>query len=43
MVDLSLGKRPRGVVNPQIFERRSFQEKWARLRVADDSPQLRSL
>jgi phosphoglycerate dehydrogenase-like enzyme len=35
MVDLSLGKRPRGVVNPQVFERHGFQEKWARLRVAD--------
>jgi phosphoglycerate dehydrogenase-like enzyme len=31
MVDLSQGKRPRGVVNPQVFERRGFQEKWARL------------
>jgi phosphoglycerate dehydrogenase-like enzyme len=35
MVDLSLGKRPRGVVNPQVLERRGFQEKWARLRVTD--------
>src|SRR5262249_10301103 len=35
MVDLSLGKRPRGVVNPQVFERRGFQEKWARLRTAN--------
>jgi phosphoglycerate dehydrogenase-like enzyme len=33
MVDLSQGKRPRGVVNPQVFERHGFQEKWARLRV----------
>jgi phosphoglycerate dehydrogenase-like enzyme len=31
MVDLSQCKRPRGVVNPQVFERRGFQEKWARL------------
>jgi phosphoglycerate dehydrogenase-like enzyme len=31
MVDLSHRKRPRGVVNPQVFDRRSFQEKWARL------------
>jgi phosphoglycerate dehydrogenase-like enzyme len=31
MVDLSLGERPRGIVNPQVFERRGFQEKWARL------------
>jgi phosphoglycerate dehydrogenase-like enzyme len=35
MVDVSLGKRPRGVVNPHVFERRGFQEKWARLRVTD--------
>jgi phosphoglycerate dehydrogenase-like enzyme len=31
MVDLSQGKKPRGVVNPQVFERPGFQEKWARL------------
>jgi phosphoglycerate dehydrogenase-like enzyme len=31
MVDLSQGKRPRGVLNPQVFERPGFQEKWARL------------
>jgi phosphoglycerate dehydrogenase-like enzyme len=31
MVDLSQGKRPRGVVNPQVFERPGFQDKWARL------------
>jgi phosphoglycerate dehydrogenase-like enzyme len=31
MVDLSQGKRPRGVVNPEVFERRGFQDKWARL------------
>ena len=30
MVDLSLGKVPRGVVNPQVFDRPGFQEKWAR-------------
>jgi phosphoglycerate dehydrogenase-like enzyme len=35
MVDLSQGKRPRGVVNPQVFERPGFQDKWARLRVTD--------
>lgn len=34
MVDLSLGKRPHGVVNPQVFDRGSFQRKWNRLRVA---------
>ena len=32
MVDLSLGKVPRGVVNPQVFDRPGFQEKWARKR-----------
>lgn len=30
MVDLSLGRRPRGVVNPEVFERASFREKWKR-------------
>ena len=33
MVDLSRGHKPHGVVNPQVFERPGFQEKWARLRV----------
>jgi phosphoglycerate dehydrogenase-like enzyme len=32
MLDLSLGRAPRGVVNPQVFERAGFQEKWARIR-----------
>ena len=32
MLDLSLGKMPRGVVNPQVVDRPGFQEKWARLR-----------
>ena len=31
MLDLSLGTRPRGVVNPGVFRRRGFQEKWSRL------------
>jgi phosphoglycerate dehydrogenase-like enzyme len=31
MVDLSLMKRPRGVVNPAVFDRPSFQKKWDRL------------
>lgn len=34
MLDLSLGRKPRGVVNPQVFDRPGFQEKWARLRVS---------
>ena len=29
LLDLSLGKRPkRGVLNPELFERESFREKW---------------
>jgi phosphoglycerate dehydrogenase-like enzyme len=32
MLDLSLGQRPRGVLNPEVFERPGFQRKWARLR-----------
>ncbi len=32
MLDLSLGKVPRGVVNPEVFDRPGFREKWARLR-----------
>ncbi|MBM3840043.1 MAG: hydroxyacid dehydrogenase [Verrucomicrobia bacterium] len=31
MLDLSLGKKPVGVVNPEAFEKPSFQEKWRRL------------
>lgn len=31
MIDLSLGKKPRGVVNPAVFDKPSFQEKWRRL------------
>jgi len=30
MVDLSLGNRPQGVLNPELFERTSFQSKWKR-------------
>jgi phosphoglycerate dehydrogenase-like enzyme len=30
MVDLSLGRRPSGVLNPELFERTSFQSKWER-------------
>jgi phosphoglycerate dehydrogenase-like enzyme len=33
MVDLSMGKRPQGVVNPEVFKRPGFQQKWARLQV----------
>ena len=31
MLDLSLGKRPNGVVNHEVFDRPSFQTKWPRL------------
>jgi phosphoglycerate dehydrogenase-like enzyme len=31
MLALSRGERPRGVLNPELFERSSFQEKWRRL------------
>jgi phosphoglycerate dehydrogenase-like enzyme len=30
MLDLSLGKQPRSVLNPELFERHSFQAKWQR-------------
>ena len=33
MIDLAHGRQPRGVVNPQVFEQRGFQQKWARLRL----------
>jgi phosphoglycerate dehydrogenase-like enzyme len=32
MLDLSLGKVPRGVVNPEVFESPGFVAKWARCR-----------
>jgi phosphoglycerate dehydrogenase-like enzyme len=31
MVDLAHGRRPRGAVNPQVFDRPGFQAKWRRL------------
>jgi len=31
MLDLSLGQRPAGVLNPVLFERPSFRAKWSRL------------
>lgn len=33
MIDWSVGRRPRGVVNAAVLERPGFQAKWARLRV----------
>ena len=33
LVELAQGRRPRrGIVNPEVFERPAFQEKWRRLR-----------
>ena len=32
MIDLAQGKKPWGVLNPEVFERPGFQEKWKRLR-----------
>jgi phosphoglycerate dehydrogenase-like enzyme len=31
MLDLAVGRRPVGVLNPQLFESESFRAKWARL------------
>jgi phosphoglycerate dehydrogenase-like enzyme len=33
MVDLSLGTKPRGAVNPEVFDRPGFKAKWDRLRI----------
>lgn len=33
MVDMAGGRRPRGVVNPEVFERPGFLAKWERLRL----------
>jgi phosphoglycerate dehydrogenase-like enzyme len=33
MVELALGRVPRGVVNREVLERQGFQKKWARLRI----------
>lgn len=30
MIDLAQGRRPRGVVNPEVFDRPGFQRKWGR-------------
>lgn len=31
MVDLSMRRQPRGVVNPEVFDRPGFQKKWERI------------
>ena len=41
MLDLSLGRRPRGVVNPEVFDRPGFVRKWERLRVGDGPARTR--
>jgi phosphoglycerate dehydrogenase-like enzyme len=33
MVDLSLGVKPRGVLNPELFDRPAFRAKWKRFQV----------
>jgi phosphoglycerate dehydrogenase-like enzyme len=35
LVALSRGERPAGVVNPEVFDRPTFREKWARLTRGD--------
>ncbi len=42
MVDLSLGRRPQGVVNPEVFDRPGFKIKWARLCSAEAGQMQRS-
>ena len=37
MVDLAEGRRPRSVINPEVFERPGFQQKWKRLRLSSGS------
>lgn len=32
LLDLSLGQRARGVVNPEVFDNPAFREKWVRVR-----------
>ena len=36
MLDLSRGKRPAGVLNPELFERASFRPKWSRVTGLDE-------
>jgi len=33
VVDLAQGRRPRSAVNPEVFERPTFREKWDRLKI----------
>ena len=34
MVDLSHGKRPAGVINPEVFDQPDFQAKWSRFKLS---------
>ncbi len=38
LVDLAQGRRPRGIVNPEVFDRPGFQNKWAHLRLDGERP-----
>ena len=33
MIDLAQGEKPRGVLNPEVFEQKGFQEKWEDIRL----------
>lgn len=33
MIDLAHGRRPHGVINPEVFDRPSFQQKWKRFKL----------
>jgi phosphoglycerate dehydrogenase-like enzyme len=33
VLDIATGRRPKHVINPEVFEKSSFQEKWRRLRL----------
>jgi phosphoglycerate dehydrogenase-like enzyme len=33
VIDLAQGRRPRSAINPEVFDRPSFQEKWNRLKI----------
>jgi phosphoglycerate dehydrogenase-like enzyme len=34
VIDLAQGRRPRSAINPEIFDKSSFQEKWDRLKLS---------
>ena len=37
LVELAQGRRPGGVVKPEVFEQPGFGAKWARLRLGDST------